>query len=107
MGPTEKRFINAARHGRRIALSAEPRLPVLPYRGGLTYLDVGFGNGVVAVHLATSWGFAVTGVDVDPEQIGLAQSAAGQVTSVRFVAGDATRLPFPDGDFDVVATNNT
>jgi 2-polyprenyl-3-methyl-5-hydroxy-6-metoxy-1,4-benzoquinol methylase len=64
MGSIEKSFINEARHGRRIAVSAERRLAVLPYRARLTYLDVGCGSGMAAVHLATSCGFDVTGVDV-------------------------------------------
>jgi ubiquinone/menaquinone biosynthesis C-methylase UbiE len=107
MGPFEKRFINAARHGKRVARDAERRLPIVPYRGDLSYLDVGCGNGMAALHLASRYGFDVTGIDVDPEQIRLAQAAAGQERRVQFLVGDATRLPFPDAAFDVVATNNT
>lgn len=48
----------------------------------------------------------MTGIDVDPEQIRLAQEAAGRV-DVRFLVGDATHLPFDDAEFDIVATNKT
>jgi ubiquinone/menaquinone biosynthesis C-methylase UbiE len=107
MSRFEKRFINAARHSRRVAESAEQRLPIVPYRGRLTYLDVGCGNGMTALHLATACGFDVTGIDVDPDQIRLARDAAGSRADVRFLVGDATHLPFDAAEFDVVATNKT
>lgn len=105
MSRFEKRFVNAVGHSRSVAASAERRLPVLPYGARLTYLDVGCGNGMAAIHLATTCGFDVTGIDVDPDQIRLAQRTAGQRVDVRFQVADATRLPFADATFDIVATN--
>ena len=107
MGRFEKRFINAAGHSRRVAESVERRLPIVPYRASLKYLDVGCGNGRTALHLAATYGFDVTGIDVDPEQIRLAQEAAGIRVDARFLVGDATRLPFDAAEFDIVATNKT
>ena len=107
MGRFEKQFINAAGHGRRVAESVEQRLPIVPYLASLKYLDVGCGNGVTAMHLAAKYGFDVTGIDVDPEQIRVAREAAGRRADIRFLVGDATRLPFDDAAFDIVATNKT
>jgi SAM-dependent methyltransferase len=76
MSRFETRFVNAPLHSRRVAEAAERRLPVVPYRGRLKYLDVGCGNGTTALHLAAECGFEVTGIDVDPEQIRLALAAA-------------------------------
>src|SRR5262249_1732032 len=47
------------------------------------------------------------GVDVDPQQIALAQGGTNGRSDVLFVAADATRLPFGDGRFDIVATSKT
>ena len=107
MGRFEKWFINAAGHGRRVAEAAERRLPIVPYGATLKYLDVGCGNGMTALYLTQMYGFDVTGIDVDPEQIRLAQESAGNRTDVRFLVGDATRLPFDAEEFDIVATNKT
>ena len=107
MSRFEKHFINASDHSRRVAQAAERRLPVVPYGARLTYLDVGCGNGFTALHLAATYGFDVTGIDVDPEQIRLAREAAGSRADVRFQVADATRLPFDTATFDIVATNKT
>jgi arsenite methyltransferase len=49
----------------------------------------------------------VTGVDMTPEMLGKARSAAAEmgVTNVEFVEGEAERLPFADESFDVVVSN--
>jgi SAM-dependent methyltransferase len=107
MSRFEKHFINGSDHSRRVAEAAERRLPIVPYGSRLTYLDVGCGNGFTALHLAATYGFDVTGIDVDPEQVRLAQDAAGSRADVRFQVADATRLPFDTATFDIVATNKT
>ena len=63
-----------------------------------TLLDVGCGNGDAAIELATTFALQVTGVDID---------ASPDATEVRFVAADATQLPFADAEFDLVHTNKT
>ena len=75
-------------------------------------LDAGAGTGFFARLLA---GMApperdvrVTGLDSDPALIHAASKLAAQAGlegRVRSVAGDACRLPFPDGGFDLVASH--
>jgi ubiquinone/menaquinone biosynthesis C-methylase UbiE len=103
----EKRFVNDRGHSRRVAEQAVRRLRDLPVQRAWSYLDVGCGNGAAALLVADRFGVQVVGVDVDPEQIALARTAAGDRTNVLFMIADATRLPFENGVFDVVATNKT
>ena len=62
-------------------------------------LDVGCGSGVVTEELAARTRGQVIAVDVDADMIAAARSRGGQAT---YQEGDACRLPFPDGHFDVV-----
>jgi SAM-dependent methyltransferase len=67
-------------------------------------LDVGTGTGAAARHLAARWPDAeVTGVDLSPEMLAEAERLGG---GVRYVAGDASRLPFADATFDLVVLVN-
>ncbi|HWH31473.1 MAG TPA: class I SAM-dependent methyltransferase [Egibacteraceae bacterium] len=61
-------------------------------------LEVGCGEGEIAQRLRARWP-EVTGLDLP--DAGLRQAWDG-VDGVRFLHGDAERLPFPDGAFDVV-----
>jgi ubiquinone/menaquinone biosynthesis C-methylase UbiE len=66
-------------------------------------LDVGTGSGAVARVLAERWPDAeVTGVDVSPGMIAEARRLGTQ----RYDVGDASRLPYGDGAFDLVTLNN-
>jgi ubiquinone/menaquinone biosynthesis C-methylase UbiE len=66
-------------------------------------LDVGTGSGAVARLLAERWPDAdVTGVDVSPGMIAEARRLGTQ----RYDVGDASRLPYGDGAFDLVTLNN-
>ena len=103
----EKRFVNGNGHSRRVAEEAVRRLRQVPVHGSWSYLDVGCGNGAAALLVADTFGVRAVGVDVDPQQIALARTAAGDRTDVRFLTADATCLPFEDGQFDIVATNKT
>jgi ubiquinone/menaquinone biosynthesis C-methylase UbiE len=49
----------------------------------------------------------VTGIDMTPEMLAKARDAAAELGSgnVEFVEGEAERLPFQDGSFDVVVSN--
>jgi cyclopropane fatty-acyl-phospholipid synthase-like methyltransferase len=55
-------------------------------------LDVGCVNGAAAVHLATTLGLDVVGVDIDRDQIRDATIAAANTPGVRFLVADATNL---------------
>lgn len=63
-------------------------------------LDIGCGGGFLTHHLARE-GHRVTGLDLSGPSLehARAQDATG---AVRYVQGDAYRLPFEAGDFDVV-----
>jgi SAM-dependent methyltransferase len=76
---------------------------------GERVLDLGSGAGtdlLIAAQMVGENGH-VTGVDMTPEMLGKARSAAAEmgVTNVAFVEGDAERLPFADESFDVVISN--
>ncbi|MEZ5403744.1 MAG: class I SAM-dependent methyltransferase [Bryobacteraceae bacterium] len=106
MTSLEKRFVNSPGHSRNIARLFEQRLRHIPeVAPGMSYLDVGCGNGAAARQIARSFGLDVTGVDADPEQIVLAKAKAGGAGRVCFREADATRLPFEGESFHIVATN--
>jgi SAM-dependent methyltransferase len=65
-------------------------------------LDVGTGSGPAALAAARS-GARVVGLDLEPGLLRVAAERARRAGSpVGWVAGDARRLPFPAGTFDVV-----
>jgi ubiquinone/menaquinone biosynthesis C-methylase UbiE len=71
-----------------------------------TVLDLGTGSGAVARLAAKRWPrAAVTGADVSPGMIAEARRLASTDRETYEVA-DASRLPFPDGTFDLVTLNN-
>lgn len=73
-------------------------------QAGQTVLDVACGTGVVAV-TAAERGAKVTGLDLTPALLERARynaQLAGR--SIEFIEGDAEKLPFKDGEFDVVVS---
>lgn len=71
-------------------------------------LDVGTGPGQLAILLAKE-GARVTTLEFEGERIEVARrnaAEAGVGDRIRFLQGDAARLPFPDGAFDLVASAN-
>jgi SAM-dependent methyltransferase len=76
---------------------------------GERVLDLGCGAGtdtLVAVQMVGADG-RVTGIDMTAAMLAKARAAAAEmgVTNVEFVEGEAERLPFADGSFDVVVSN--
>lgn len=73
-------------------------------RPGQRILDVATGTGMVAFALLAAGAGQVVGLDQSPEMLGRARArlaAAPQLDGrLRFVAGEAERLPFADGEFD-------
>lgn len=72
-------------------------------------LDVGSGLGGPARLLAAQRGCDVTGIDLTPEFVKVAQlltERTGLTDRVRFVSGDALDLPFEDGAFDAAITQH-
>lgn len=80
----------------RLAAKIGERLSaLLPTTDDVSLLDVGCGRGGPAVHLATQFGFDVTGVDLVPYNVARATAnARDQGVDAQFVVGDATALPF-------------
>lgn len=65
-------------------------------------IDLGCGAGQEAVYLATR-GFDVTGVDISPTAIGMAEKAAAdQSVDVRFVVDDLTVMSKVEDRFDLI-----
>jgi SAM-dependent methyltransferase len=76
---------------------------------GERVLDVGSGAGTDSLVAALMVGpeGSVTGIDMTPEMLHKARSGAAALAlgNVTFVEGEAERLPFADGSFDVVVSN--
>lgn len=68
-------------------------------------LEIGCGTGHFSDYFE-ELGAKVTGLDTSPDMLRLAQDKYGG-TKVDFTAGDAYRLPFVDGTFDLVAMITT
>lgn len=69
-------------------------------RPGQRVLDVGAGTGNAAIPAARS-GARVIALDVTPELLEVGRRAAGELP-IEWVQGDATKLPYASGEFDVV-----
>jgi SAM-dependent methyltransferase len=77
---------------------------VLDPQPGERLLDVATGTGAVALRAAQA-GAEVTAQDLAPRLVDTARRlAAEQGLSIRFDVGDATRLPYADASFDMIAS---
>jgi SAM-dependent methyltransferase len=71
---------------------------------GVRLLDVACGSGNLCVPAAKA-GAAVTGVDIAPNLLDAARSrAARESVDITFDEGDAERLPYQNGAFDIVVS---
>lgn len=67
-------------------------------------LDAGCGAGAKTVALAMKFpDFSVTGCDISKKAIG---EASSKNNKIKFMRGDLTRLPFKNGEFDLVVMNS-
>jgi len=78
-------------------------IDLLQLNGSESVIDVATGTGHTALALAPHVA-AVTGLDPTAEMLAEAEKLAAQrdIANVRFIPGQAERLPFADGSFDVV-----
>lgn len=82
---------------------------LLDLRPGERALDAGSGLGGPARHMAETFGCHVTGVDLAPSFVAVAQLLAertGMSEQVAYQVGDLLALPFADASFDVVFTQH-
>ncbi len=105
MGNFEKTFVNSTEHSQQVSQHFDRLVSLVPTSPDQHYLDVGCGNGAAPIHIARKFGLNVTGIDVDPEQIALAQAASQDVMNAQFFMVDGTQLPFDSNHFDIVGTN--
>ncbi len=91
------------RMGRWSRIVGETFLDWLEAPKGLSWIDVGCGNGAFTeVLIARCAPAAVTGIDPSEGQISYARSRPGAQIA-RFDLGDAQALPYPDRSFDAAA----
>lgn len=82
---------------------------LLGLTGGERVLDVGAGIGGPSRYLAHTFGCRVTGLDLMPEFCQAATELAARLgleQRVDYRQGNALAMPFPDGSFDVVWSQN-
>ncbi len=103
----EKWFINSEKHVEMVRKRAEKLLKSVDIKENQNYLEVGCGSGGVCKYIAEKYPWNVTGVDVDPAQVQTACESCRTLQNVRFVEADATKLPFPDKEFDIVLSFGT
>lgn len=73
-------------------------------------LDIGCGPGQMTLALAEMTDVEVTGVDIEPEAIMIAQrhaAEAGLSSRLHFVCADAHSLPFPDNYAELIISRGT
>lgn len=81
----------------------------VPLRKGMTILDVGCGTGFPLIELAQRFGPASRLVGIDPWEAALERAKWKKETyglsNVELICADASKIPFPDKEFDLVVSN--
>ena len=90
----------------------EMGLQILDTQVGEKVLEVGFGTGQCLKKMAAAVGEtgSVSGIDLSPGMLGVAQSRlqkAGMEASVELCIGDAAKLPYADNFFDAIFSSFT
>lgn len=103
MTAIEKHFINESSHTKAVAAQALQLLDRISPERGWCYLDVGCGVGAAAHEIVQAYDLHVTGVDVDPKQIQIAQRTNIH-QNLKYKVMNAAHLEFDDGQFNIVAS---
>lgn len=88
---------------RTLHLAQDHVIRVARIQPGERVLDVATGTGNTALK-ARAFGAKVTGFDLSPDLLGVARKKAESegFSDIRWDEGDAAKLPYADGEFDVV-----
>jgi ubiquinone/menaquinone biosynthesis C-methylase UbiE len=83
---------------------ADDLIAIADLQPGERVLDVACGTGVVTRRAAerVGAGGSVTGLDINPRMLAVAESATPSDMSINWREANAESMPFPDGAFDVV-----
>lgn len=76
-------------------------LTMFPPRQGMSVLDIGCGTGTHLFFYQEA-GCKTFGVDLSPAMLNVARQKLGTAAPAALTLGDASRMPFPDGSFDLV-----
>lgn len=81
-------------------------LRALELRPGERVLDMGSGPGFLALDMGVAVGPSgrVCGIDISESMLAMSRARCAGQPWVEFHPGDAIRLPFPDGEFDVAVS---
>ena len=99
-------LVNLRSHGKRNIKILEELIGSVELREGGKTLELGCGGGMVSEHLSSRYALAVIGTDVDPRQVEIARNRYGGREHLEFREADAARLPFGEGEFDLVVSLN-
>ena len=80
---------------------------VLPLVAGKDVLDLASGEGYGSQMMAQAGARSVVGVDLSPEAVLHAQRSYADVDGLRFITGDAAKVPLRDGVVDLVVSFET
>lgn len=105
MSKLEKIFVNPSARTRNIK-TFEHLFSQIDLSNVKKVLEVGCGIGVLSSYLAEKYGWEVTGIDLDPEQIERAKKEHKENKYLKFLEADATKLPFRDNEFDLVLSSD-
>lgn len=89
--------------GKLVNPLTRPVLERIPLRTGARILDLGSGQGNATRLLASVYSTKeCVGIEYDQKLVDFARAHPDNPPGVRFEQGDATKLPFADGSFDLV-----
>ena len=102
MSKFEKKFVNTQRHAQGNIRVIKRLFNHLDLRNVKDALEIGCGVGMLSDYLAQNYNMNIAGIDVDPEQIEIANEYYKENRKLSFSVESATDLPFENDRFDMV-----